>query len=94
MNVLHVMCRSNCFWAGLSPDLVTEKVLMHSLKTSGSLTRGRGMSERQQAIWLFSMPLMAEVNRAMQDFTGAKYQASDNIKMLHKHRLQEIIQIA
>ena len=55
MNELHVICRRNCFWAGLSPDVVIEQVLMHSLKTSGSLIRGCGMSERQQAIWLFSM---------------------------------------
>ena len=32
------------------------------------------------AIWLLSMPVMAQVNRAMQDFTGTKYQASDQYK--------------
>ena len=94
MNGLHVIRRSHRFWADLSPDLVIEQVLMRSLKTSGSLTRGSGMSERQQAIWLLSMPLSAEVNRTMQDFTGKKYQTRDNIKILHKHRLQEIIEMA
>ena len=50
MNELHVIRRSNRFWAGLSPDLVIEQVLMRNLKTSGGLARGRGMSERQRAI--------------------------------------------
>ena len=49
---------------------MVDQVPMCSLKTSGGLTRGRGMSERQRAMWLFSMSVTAEVNRAMQDFTG------------------------
>ena len=80
MNGLHVIRRSNRFWAGFSPDLVIEQVLMCSLKTSGDLTRGRGMIERQRAIWLLSMLVTTEVNRAMQDFTGTKYQTSDQHK--------------
>ena len=41
----HVVRRSDRQWAGLSVDLVIEQVLMRSMKTSGGLTRGRGMSE-------------------------------------------------
>ena len=40
---LHVVRRSDRFWAGLSTDLVIEQVLMRSLKTSGGLMRGRGI---------------------------------------------------
>ena len=47
---------------------------------SGGLTRGHGMSEKQRTIWLCSMPVTAEVNRAMQDFTGPNYQTSDQCK--------------
>ena len=43
----HVLRRSERFWAGLSTDLVIEQVLMRSIKTSGDLTRGRGMNEIQ-----------------------------------------------
>ena len=57
---LHVARRSNCLWAGLSTDLVIEQVLMRSLATSGSLTRGRGFTEQQRLIWLLSMPACAE----------------------------------
>ena len=43
----HVVRRSDRKWAGLSKDLVIEQVLMRSMKTSGGLTRGRGMTEQQ-----------------------------------------------
>ena len=38
----HAVSRSNRFWAGLSSDLVTEQVLMRSIKTDGGLTREKG----------------------------------------------------
>ena len=38
---LHVIRRSDRYWAGLSSNLVIEQVLMRSMKTSGALTRGR-----------------------------------------------------
>ena len=62
----HVAKRSDCTWAGLSTDLMIEQVLMRSMKTSGGLTRARGMTEQQLLTWLLAMPACAEVNRAMQ----------------------------
>ena len=50
---------------------------MRSVKSAGGLTRGRGMTEAQRATWLLSTPVVAEVNRAMQEFTGIKYDTSD-----------------
>ena len=41
------------------------QVLMRSLKTSGGLTRGHGMTGRQLVIWLLSRTACAEMNRAM-----------------------------
>ena len=38
------------------------------------------MSKRERAIWHLSMPITAEVNRAMQDLTETKYQTSDQHK--------------
>ena len=52
----HVIHRSNHFWAGLSLDLAIEQILMKSVKTTGGLTRGRGMSEVQRLVWLFLRP--------------------------------------
>ena len=45
MNELHVIRRSDRFKAELSSGIGKEQVLMRSLKTSGGLTRGCGMSE-------------------------------------------------
>ena len=70
-NGFHVIRRSDRFWAGLSSYLVIESVLMRSLKATGGLTRGRGMSETQRLVWLLSMPITAEVKNAMQQLTRA-----------------------
>ena len=65
---LHVARRSDHAWAGLTTDVMIEQVLiyMRSMKTSGGLTRGRGMTEKQLLTWLLAMPACAEVNIAMQ----------------------------
>lgn len=53
---------------------------MRSLKTTGGMTRGRGMSEGQRAQWILSMPDCSEINHAMQEFTGVNYNSSDQHK--------------
>ena len=91
----HVVRRSDRFWAGLSTDLIIEQVLMRSLKTSRGLTRGRGMTERQRATRLLSMPVTAEVTRAMQDLTSVTFYTSEQHKDSTPQRLgsQETIQM-
>jgi len=79
-NGYHVVRRSDRYWAGLSTDLLIEQVLMRSVKTTGGLTRGRGMSESQRITWLLSTPLCAEVNLALQDYTSVQYGTSDQHK--------------
>ena len=69
-NLKKFVRRSDRLWAGLSVDLAIEQVLMRSMKTSGGLTRGRGMTEQKRLTWLLSMPACAEVNLAMQELTG------------------------
>ncbi|VDI27019.1 Hypothetical predicted protein [Mytilus galloprovincialis] len=73
----HVIRRSDRLWAGLSTDLIIEQVLMRSIKSTGGLTRGRGMGEAQRTQWLLAMPVCAEYNNAMQQVTGAGYKSSD-----------------
>ena len=85
-NGLYVIRRSDRYWAGLSTDLAIEQVLMHSVKTCGGLTRGRGMSQSQCLIWLISMPACADVNNAMQNLTGVMYHTSDQHKDTTKAR--------
>ena len=43
---------------------------MRSMKTSGGVTRGRGMTETQLLVWLMSLQICADVNNAMQQLTG------------------------
>ena len=74
----HVVRRSDRLWAGLSVDLAFEQVLMRSMKTSGGLTRGRGMTEQKRSTWLLSMPSCAEVNLlAMQELTGVNHNTGE-----------------
>ena len=73
----HVVRRSERYWAGLSTDLVIEQVLMRSVKTTGGLTRGRGLTEAQRNQWLLSMPACSEYNNAMQEFAGISFHCNE-----------------
>lgn len=84
----HVLRRTERFWAGLSSDLIIEQMLMRSLKTTGGLTRGRGMTESQRSTWLLGMPACANVNSAMQDFAGSTYTSSEQHKDMTDTRLK------
>ena len=85
-NGLHVGRRSDRYWAGLSQDLLIEQVLMRSIKTTGGLTRGRGMTETQRLVWLLSTNACSEVNLAMQELTSVSYQTSDQHKEIYVAR--------
>lgn len=76
----HVIRRTDKYWAGISSDLAIEQALMRSIKTTGGLTRGRGMTESQRALWILSMPDCAEMNNAMQTFTGSNFYSSEQHK--------------
>ena len=65
-----------------------EQTLMGSVKTLSGLTRGCRMNELQRSIWLLSIPVIAKVNQVMLDFTGVKYQTSDQLKILSLSRIQ------
>lgn len=84
---LHVVRRSDRPWAGLSTDLVIEQCLMCSIKTTGGLTRGRGLTETQRLVWVLSTPACAEMNSAMQELTGVTYATSDQHKEATAARL-------
>ena len=76
-NGMHVIRRSEIFWAGLSADYVVETVLMRSLKTNGGLSRKRGFTEQQRTLFCKSMPVMAALNKAMQAVTNTLYTTSE-----------------
>jgi hypothetical protein len=93
--VVHAMFNSDQFfagridkaWSGLSMDLCIEQILMRSLKTSGGLTRGSGMTERLRFTWAASAPVCSVINMAMQDVSGRRYESSDQHKEASMSRI-------
>ena len=59
---------------------------MRNLKTSGGLTRRRGMTEQQRLTWLLSKPACVDVNCAMQGLTGVSYNTGEQNKDITKAR--------
>ena len=53
---------------------------MRSLKSTGGLTRGSGMTEDMINLWTLSAPVTSEYNSAMQDFTDLTYTTSPQHK--------------
>ena len=85
----YVIRRSSHSWTGLSSDLVIEQTLMKSLKGTGGLTHGSGMSEQQTAIWTMSSPISAEYNIAMQEFSNLSYTTSEQQKDMIEARMKK-----
>jgi hypothetical protein len=84
----HVIRRSDKFWAGLGSDLVIEQTLMKSLKSTGGLTRGSGMSDEQRALWVLSSPVCSEYNHAMEDFNKRAFSTSVQHKEMSGARMK------
>ena len=82
----HVIRRTDRFWAGLSPDLVIEQVLMRSVKTTGGMTRGKGLSDSRRSQWFLSLPACVEINNAMQSIWGREFHTSPQHKEAGKSR--------
>ncbi len=61
-------------------DLVIEQTLMRSLKSTGGLTRGSGMTEHQRDVWTMSAPISSAYNYAMQEFSNTVYTTSEQHK--------------
>ena len=76
----HAIRRSNQCWAGLSSDLVIEQTLMRSLKSTGGLTRGSGLTEDMRNLRTLSAPATSEYNIAMQNFTNLTYTTREQHK--------------
>ena len=55
---------------------------MRSLKTTGGLTRGRGMTETHRLVWCLARHACAEVNSAMKQLASVTYETSEQHKYL------------
>ena len=74
LNGFHVIRRSDQYWAG--SELVIEQMLVRSLKSTGGLTRGSGMTEHQRAVWTMSAPVSSAYNYVMQELCETVYTTS------------------
>ncbi|PIK52555.1 hypothetical protein BSL78_10545 [Apostichopus japonicus] len=98
----HVIRRTEQCCAGLGADLVIEQTLMRSLKSTGGLIRGSGMTEEQRTLWTMSSPVCSEYNIALQDFnhhaftTSEQHKDSTEARMTRDHldlrKLEERVQ--
>ncbi|KAJ8889210.1 hypothetical protein PR048_008708 [Dryococelus australis] len=77
-----VVRRSDRFWAGIGSDLVIEQELMCSIKIWDGLTRGSGLTEIQQAIWLNSMPVFVFTTSQCKITPGFRFKLENSRKKL------------
>ena len=67
----HAVRRSDRFWSGLWSDFVIE------LKTSGGLTRGRGMTDSTRNQWVSTSHEFANIHDKMTQFTKTHISTSE-----------------
>ena len=84
---LHTIRRSESFWAGLWGDFVIEQVMMRSIKSTGGLTRGRGLTESTRQLWFGSLHRCADVHNAMSTLTGSYRKTSEQDVDLTKYHM-------
>ena len=62
--------RTNEFWSGNFSDQTIEQVLMRSLKTSGGMTQGRGITDSTLTKWVHGLPHCLRFCGALEQFSG------------------------
>ena len=87
MSGIHVIRHSNQYWAILGCDLIIEQTLMQSLKSTGGLTGGSGMTEHQRAILIMSAPISSSYNNVMQEFNNTVFATSEQHKEAFASRM-------
>ena len=75
-NGLFTIRRSDKSWASTWSDITIEQVLMHTMKTSGELTRVEVLG-RSLARWIGSMPSCVEVSQAIEQYCDVRTVTSE-----------------
>jgi len=57
--------------------MTIEQGLMRAMKTSGGLTRGRGITESVVSRWVLGMPGCSEITQHFETFCGITYTTSE-----------------
>lgn len=72
--------RTDKFWSGVWSDMTIEQVLMRAIKTSGGLTRGRGITDSTLTRWVLALPLCVPICNALEEFAGPNTNTSEQHK--------------
>ena len=70
------------FWNGVFSDQTIEQSLMRLLKTSGGMTRGRGITDSTLTKWVHALPRCVPICNALENFTCVQSGTSEQHKDL------------
>jgi len=71
------ICRKSRYWSGVASDMVIEQTLMKSMKVSGGLTQGRGVTNSILARWTLSFLIIMKVTEALENFCHKHFVSSE-----------------
>lgn len=71
---------------GTWSDKVIEETLMRSMKTSGGITRGRGITQSVLSRWILAMPKVVETSENFERFTEKYFYSSEQHANLTTNR--------
>ena len=57
-------------------EVVIQQCMMHSIKSRGGLTRGRGITNKVRLIWIHSMNAGADAHNSVMEFTNLQHKTS------------------
>ena len=69
--------RSEKFWSGIWSDMTIEQTLMRSMKSSGGLTHGRGMTDSVLAKWILGMPTTLDITEKIEEYCDVAYSTAE-----------------
>ena len=64
-------------WAGVWSDMTIEQTLMRSIKSSGGLTRGRGITDSVLAKWIGGSPGATANCSSLEEFAGVTFSSGE-----------------
>ncbi|KAF4524952.1 hypothetical protein B566_EDAN014133 [Ephemera danica] len=79
--------RNDWFWSGCWTDLIIEQELMRSIKSSGGLTRGRGITDSTASQFISSQPACLDIIVAIENFSGKRFLNSEQHKEMRDNRM-------
>lgn len=69
--------RTNKFWSGTWSDMTIEQSLMKNMKTTGGLTRGRGVTDSVLSRWTMGMTALEHVCEELEKFCDVVFDSSE-----------------